>query len=200
MNALATGRAWWTAAGVAVLLSAIGAALLAWSIRDAAEASRALRAARDEHAVAEKRLAAALRGSDLVREIERTHAELVFRGIVNQERRLEWAESLAKSREARRVAELRFQIEPRRALNASGADGTAVVAFASLLKLQTSLLHEGELLGLLTDLRRDAKALHVPRRCVVQRLTSVGPDAGALRLRAECDIDLITFGAAEARP
>ena len=57
-----------------------------------------------------------------------------------------------------------------------------------------SLLHEGDLLGFLHDLRESGNAYYAVRRCAIAR-TGQAPTGTNIvpRLRAECDIDLITI-------
>jgi hypothetical protein len=184
---------------VCLLLAGAGASLLAWSVFEVADARRALRTARAEHAKAEQRHALEQRQRAEWGELERAHRKLVARGIVGAERRLEWSEALAYSRNARQLADLHYQIEPRRGLYRPGGD-ERVTAYASLLKFQASLLHEGDLLGLLEDLRDSVRALQVPRRCAIQRIPQATPHPLAPRLKAECEIDLFTVEMASLRP
>jgi hypothetical protein len=62
------------------------------------------------------------------------------------------------------------------------------------MRVDIALLHEGDLLGFLRDLRESGNAFYSVKRCAITRTgiaatgTSIVP-----RLRAECDIDLITI-------
>ena len=65
----------------------------------------------------------------------------------------------------------------------------------SKLKLDMLLLHEGDLLNFLADLQAGIKAHVSVRSCVVSRVErGAAPGATTLqpRLRAECQVDLIS--------
>jgi hypothetical protein len=177
---------------VALLLAGAGMSLAAWMRLEAAGADRELRAARLERAAAEERLGGSLRQAVAAREHSGVHRELVARGIVGAERRLEWSEALQQAGATRRIADLQYRIEPRRALRSAGVVPQRVAAFASTLAFQATVLHEGEVLALLDDLRRAGNAWHAPRRCAIRRNAPNAAGSTAARLRAECEIELIT--------
>jgi hypothetical protein len=60
--------------------------------------------------------------------------------------------------------------------------------------VDVAALHEGDLFNFLTDLRDTGNAYYAVRRCSISR-TGPAPTAAGLvpRLRADCDIDLITI-------
>ena len=66
----------------------------------------------------------------------------------------------------------------------------------SVMRLELALLHEGDLLTFLDDLKNAGNAYVSVRRCLITRSGSAASPAGTLtltpRLRAECQIDLIT--------
>jgi len=65
---------------------------------------------------------------------------------------------------------------------------------SSTLKVELALLHEGEQLGLLEDLRASGHAYYAVRQCSLARTADAVPAATvAPRLRAACQIDLITL-------
>jgi hypothetical protein len=63
---------------------------------------------------------------------------------------------------------------------------------SSTMRVQLALLHEEDLLRFLADLRASGNAYYAVRSCAVTR---VQPGSGAIqpRLRAECQIDLVTI-------
>ena len=62
------------------------------------------------------------------------------------------------------------------------------------MKVDLALLHEGDLLGFLKDLRDSGNAYYSIKRCNMTR-TGTAPTGLSIvpRLRAECEIDLITI-------
>ena len=57
-----------------------------------------------------------------------------------------------------------------------------------------ALLHEGDLLRFLDDLRNSGNAFYSVQRCAVTRTGQASTGSGLTpRLRADCDIDLVTI-------
>ena len=62
------------------------------------------------------------------------------------------------------------------------------------MKLQMKLLHEGDLLNFINDVRREAKAYVRVRNCTVTRTTRSGSPTGETALlNADCQLDWITI-------
>lgn len=178
----------------AVLLCAAGAALVAASRHVSADANRQLLAARAERAQAHERLAGIARDEREMTQRLEVYRKLAALNILGAERRLDWTESIARIRERRRLPELRYEIAPRRPLQSiAGAPGR-VESFASRMKLELGLLHEGDLLGFLGDLRASGNAYYAVNQCAIARAAAATVAAVlAPRLRATCEIDLITL-------
>ena len=122
--------------------------------------------------------------------------QLQIRGVVGEERRLDWIEEINAIRDKRKLIDLQYELAPQRPL-----DGTPVTGFgyyASAMKLQLKLLHEEDLLRLISDLHQQASALTQPKSCNVWRLSREAAEPGLplqipAQLGAECQIDWITL-------
>lgn len=184
----------WRAAIVALLLAATGAALVIAARQGIAQANQQLVAARAERAQLRERLARVTQDEREVRERAELYRRLVDLHVVGAERRLEWTESLARIRERRQLAELRYQIAPRRLLQSLPGKPGSVDSYASTMKIELGLLHEGDLLRFLADLRASGNAYYAVNQCSIARRTPPAPEATLVpRLRAVCEIDLITI-------
>ena len=137
-----------------------------------------------------------------IREKSVIFRQLEARGMVGEERRLEWSELLEAIRERRQLAGLRYEFGPQRPLDNTATMPTGLIYFVSPMSLQLDLLHEEDLTRLLADIRRQAKALIRIRSCVISRLTEgqagAADPAVIFNLRAECRIDWITLRQAHA--
>jgi len=120
---------------------------------------------------------------------------LVARGIIGEEKRLDWIDDIAAIKNARQLFNIRYDIDAQRALDYPGfAAGSGVDFMVSRMKIDMQLLHEEDLLNFIDDLAKRGKSYLSVRSCNVLRLDRAA--AGTLlspRLRAECTLDLITI-------
>ena len=98
------------------------------------------------------------------------------------------------SRFTRELLDLRYSVGRQQTIASIPGKPANVDFYSSTMKVDIALLHEGDLLGFLRDLRESGNAFYSVRRCAITRTgiaatgTSIVP-----RLRAECEIDLITI-------
>lgn len=127
--------------------------------------------------------------------------DLSGRQLIGDEQRLDWLEAIRRIKATRRLYDIQYEIAPQQPLDAAIAPGASggYDFLASTMRLQMQLLHEGDLLHFLDDLRRDVHAYLRPRSCVIERLAKIGSDVAptvagnAPQLRADCVIDWITI-------
>jgi len=184
-----------------VLMLAIGAASVVAALDRQAAAEREQRAAAAESAAFEQKLQ---RVSDEEKEIKlkaSLFGELQTRGIIGEERRLDWVELLKDIRDELQLIDLHYEISPQRPLDggepaasAGKSDATAFRFYASSMQLRLQLLHEEDLIRLLEALQQRAQALIQLKHCSLSRLprNSAERAASAAQLQAECQIDWIT--------
>ena len=118
------------------------------------------------------------------------------RGVVGEQSRLDWIESIARIKNDRKLFEIRYNFDAQRPLDYPGLVPTSSADFVvSRLRLDMLLLHEGDFLNFLADLQAGIKAHVSVRSCIVARVErGATPGATTLqpRLRAECQVDLIS--------
>ena len=184
------------AAPLAIALAALAAgAALIWGAGGALRDSQArLVVAQAERRAANERLA---RISEEEREVSEkidVYQRLKGLNILGEERRLEWADAIQRIRAQRELLDLRYAVERQRQLFSAAGKPANVDFFASTMKVQLALLHEADLLRFLADLRESGNAFYAVRRCELTRTGQAGTGATMTpRLRADCDIDLITI-------
>lgn len=122
-------------------------------------------------------------------------------GVVGEERRLAWIETLRAVAARVRLPSLRYRIERRTAYEAGLALDGVHRPFSTVVHLEAGLLHEGDLERLLRELAVQGTGLHRVERCDVRR---AGPDfvmrPDAVNLSAECELRWITLARPEGRP
>lgn len=187
-------RAFLAAVAALSCLLAAGVALFLAARQDVAAAGRELAAARGEQARAHERRVRAAQGADEAAARVAQYRQLAGLRILGPERRLEWTESLARLRAQLALPELRYQIAPRRLLQSLAEGPRGVALYASALTLDMGLAHEGDLFRFLDGLRQSGNAYYAVRRCALERVPAVvGPNSGGARIRARCELDLITI-------
>ena len=181
----------------AIMLLVLGAASLIASGYYLGEARTAQDATRLSRVAAQERV---LRVAEEEREIRDDlvyYEQMRQRGIVGEQSRLDWIESIARIKNDRRLFEIRYNFDAQRPLDYPGLVATGAADFVvSRLKLDMLLLHEGDLLNFLADLQAGIKAHVSVRNCVVTRIErGAAPGATTVqpRLRAECQVDLVSL-------
>jgi hypothetical protein len=113
--------------------------------------------------------------------------------IIGEERRLEWADAATRIRNQRELLDLTYRVDRQKLLKSLPGKPGSVDFFASKMTVQLDLLHEEDLLRFLADLRESGNAYYSVKSCSVRRIgqastgTTINP-----RLRANCEIDLVT--------
>jgi hypothetical protein len=181
---------------LAVVLTAIGIAALVTSQSSLDDAKRTRDASRASRVGAQERV---LRVSEEEREIRENLIDferMRERGMIGEQNRIEWIESIARIKNNRKLFEIKYKIEPQRQLDYAGVVATGGADLVvSRMKLDMLLLHEDDLLNFLADLQAAKKAYVSVRQCAVTRLEREAPTtATALqpRLLAECQLDLVS--------
>ncbi|OHC65032.1 MAG: hypothetical protein A3H93_01595 [Rhodocyclales bacterium RIFCSPLOWO2_02_FULL_63_24] len=123
---------------------------------------------------------------------------LKSRGYIGPEQRLDWIETVARIKATRRIFRLDYEFAPQRPVDASilpgGATAGGFEIMSSQMRLQMQLLHEGELLSFLAELREAVQALIQVRSCTLERLPPGNADRGNnAQLKAECVLEWITL-------
>jgi hypothetical protein len=114
--------------------------------------------------------------------------------VLGEERRLEWADAIARIRTQRELLDLRYRVERQKLLSAVRGKPANVEFYASSMQVNLALLHEEDLLRFLADLRASGNAYYAVKRCSLERTgQAVTGTLIAPRLRADCQIDLITI-------
>jgi hypothetical protein len=181
---------------VAVVLVAVGAATVAamykWTERVRLQNVSAQTARND----AGGRLA---RATEEEREISLNilqYRRLADRGIIGEERRLDWIERLATIKTSRRLFDIRYEIAPQRPLDSTATSGPAVMM--SKMDITLPLLHEADLFNLLDDLRATPRGYFQVKKCSISRSAAVDRKLLAPTLSAGCELDFFTIREPEA--
>ena len=185
----------------ALALLASGIALIGWADSSLGNARGALAAAQEERKQNAARLARIAEEEREVKANLAIYQQLKQLKVLGEERRLEWADAIARIRAQRELLDLRYRVERQKLLAAVPGKPANVEFYASSMRVDLALLHEEDLLRFLGDLRASGNAYYAVKQCTLQR---TGQAATGLtitpRLRADCHIDLITIIDGAAKP
>lgn len=176
----------------ALVLCGLGGGLVWWTQRETRFAENALRQADralDEIARKLRQFSAEeqeiLMKSAYFRELEK-------RRVIGPAQRLDWIELIEAIRTERQLFEIDYEISEQK------TDGAPIGAYRlqrSDIDFRLPLLHEGDLLGFLAELRARAPALVQVRQCQIARLPPpVERHSGDPQLDARCRVRLHTVG------
>jgi hypothetical protein len=178
----------------AIVLIAAGIACVAISDSWLADARKESVAAKNASEQARKRVETVSEEEREIKENMVWYSRMAKRGMVDQENRLDLIDSIAKIKAARRLYEIRYNIESQKPLGYPGMKPAgAVDLVASRMKLDMQLLHEEDLLKFLKDLDAAALSYISVRRCTLDKIER-GPAqalAAVPRINSSCDVDLV---------
>ena len=180
--------------GIALALALAGAGLI-WSANGArAAAQQQLAAAQTERRQNQEKLARIAEEEREVNQKIDLYRRLKSLNILGEEQRLEWADAMTRIRTQRELLDLRYTVERQKLLLSAAGKPANVDFYSSTMKVELALLHEEDLLRFIADLRQSGNAFYSVRKCDLARTgQAVAGATMAPRLRAACDIDLITI-------
>lgn len=184
---------WQLAVAVGLVLAAGAIAYVSLAGMRAAEAEYRAVAAR--HAQIDAKLRQVRTEEEEIRNRAALFVRLQERGILGEEKRLDWTEMLHDLQRRVRLPDTSYELSPQKPLE--GGDGGDYAFFASAMRLHLRLVQEEDLLDFLDNLQREAKALVLIRSCAVARRPATEPKNSLAQLAADCELEWITVRKAE---
>ncbi len=135
---------------------------------------------------------------DLLDQYRSLYSEYKSSGLVGQERRLSWIESLESTNQVLRLPTLGYRLNPQETFVRPGfllKRGVSVMS--SPMELNIGLLHEEDMFALLEGLRLSIKNLFTVDSCSISRNSPVGRSLDTRRpnLNSNCSIRWVTINA-----
>jgi hypothetical protein len=178
-----------------ISIAALGATAVQRSLFANRQMGQAHREATGQRSEIQAKLSRVAEETQEIRDKLKRYEELMARGYIGNENRLDWVEEIRRITVARRLLSVEYDLAPQKRIN-EAADGTTggYDFMASNMKLQMLLLHEEDLLNFLDDLRTSVSAYLRINSCNVERLPPPTEKHGAVALlKADCSIDWITL-------
>lgn len=123
------------------------------------------------------------------------YQRLIEEGFVGEERRIEWVEHLRQIHNAHKLFGIDYSIGAQEKYAPSFLPNLgSFVLERSVMKLDLAMLHEGDLINLLNDLKTRETAPAVVRDCEIVRVGNAQANSRDLvpRMQAKCEIDWLT--------
>lgn len=136
---------------------------------------------------------------DLVKNYGPLYQTFISKGVINQEPRLKWLETIDQIGQGLKLTKpVRYKLEVRKAFDApfSLPQGNFIL-FVSLMTLNMELLHEGDLFGFLNALEQQAYGIFSVPSCSIKRTTTryrlKDNTEWTTSLEAECALNWFTL-------
>ena len=126
----------------------------------------------------------------LIRQYYPEFIKLHDKGIIGQERRLSWIETLRRAGEYMKLPVLRYGIESQsRFVPDYSVNAGSFQIYSSTMKLNIDLLHEGDLKKLLDTLSAEAPGIYNVSKCTLRRSGEISiNNANKGNISAECEL------------
>lgn len=122
------------------------------------------------------------------------YQRLIDIGFIGQEKRLEWVDSLRRIHKDHKLFNISYSINPQEAYKINLVPNLGAFTLnRSMMKLELSMLHEGDLLTLVELLAKEQGSPFILSDCELTRTAVVNPNSFAPNMLGLCDIDWLTL-------
>lgn len=169
--------------------SLIGASMYLLKLQQSAKTQ-----AQTQNSQAREKYASAETDKHEITDSQPRYLQLVTRGFVGEERRLNWIERIKAIQKNRKLLPISYEIFPQQVFQLDDPAYTGELELrGSRMLLAMDLLHEIDLVHFLADLKEGE--FYVPTECTIMPPLSSTLTALTPRLSAECTVYWITLGA-----
>lgn len=120
--------------------------------------------------------------------------DLVNRGLLQPESRLDMIERLDRLKERHRLLGLEYEIGAQRPLPLPGDRAfNAIDVLGSRVRVRALALHEGDALAFFEDLAHPRRGFNPPGRCGLRKLEPGSETSISARVEAECTLEWISL-------
>jgi len=135
----------------------------------------------------------------IIREYYPEFIALYRKGIIGREHRLNWIETLRASSERVKVPGLTYDISPQEEYSPEfSANLGRFALYSSTMKLNISMLHEGDLSRLIKDMNEHAEGLFTITKCrFIRTSKKIIEKRDAKNITADCELQWINIRMAD---
>lgn len=159
--------------------------------QDQQSAKRAMR-------IWQTKINSSVQNNQIIDEFESNFLKLVNQGVVGEEDRLSWFETIQNTAKKRGMPSVKYSISTQQALNESNlkSEYRGIDVFKSVMTLDIKMAHEGDLFALLNDLKK-ADGLFAIDRCDIEKISKKDVDTDN-NMKAYCELGWYTFKGSRA--
>ena len=131
--------------------------------------------------------------NQIIDEFESNFLRLVNQGVVGSEDRLSWFETIQNTAKKRGMPLVKYSISSQQALEEKNikSDYNGIDVYKSVMTLDITMAHEGDLFALLNDLER-ADGLYTVDKCDIEKVGAKMVDTEN-NMKAFCELGWYTF-------
>lgn len=177
-----------------VLVLVAIAALIVYTQQQKNAAEQALQTQTNQLNQARQRYLASGQEKDTISQYLPKYQTLLQQGFVGEERRIEWVDALRKIHGREKLFNINYSIGAQEEYQPNFiSNAGSIKLYRSVMKLELSMLHEGDLLTLIEDLRQQQGAPFMVRQCEITRQNAVISNSFAPNMHADCELDWVTI-------
>ena len=140
--------------------------------------------------------------NSIIDQYETDYLDLVNHGVIGDEDRLSWYESIQRTSEERGMPSVKYSVSSQIKMNERevGKYFKGLDLYRSIMTMDIKMSHEGDLFALLNNLDDSANGLYVVDQCDLERIDLKAASATALNnMKAYCEISWYTIRASKKR-
>ncbi|HEB81230.1 MAG TPA: hypothetical protein ENJ11_00040 [Gammaproteobacteria bacterium] len=133
--------------------------------------------------------------NQIIDEFESNFLKLVNQGVVGEEDRISWFETIQNTARKRGMPLVKYSVSSQKKLKEANLkkDYRGIEVFKSIMTLDIKMAHEGDLFALLNDLRK-ADGLYAVDKCDISKTGKASRDS-IDTMKAYCELGWYTFRA-----
>ncbi|PKO25846.1 MAG: hypothetical protein CVU35_02095 [Betaproteobacteria bacterium HGW-Betaproteobacteria-8] len=121
------------------------------------------------------------------------YQRLIREGFIGEEKRIEWVDNLRTIHQENKLFGINYSIGVQEAYKPGfNLNPGTLALYHSVMKLELAMLHEGDLLLLMDELRARKITPFILRQCEVVKRAGATFDKFAPNLQANCELDWLT--------
>lgn len=177
-----------------VLILMAMAALILYTQQQKNTIEQALQTQTNQLNQARQRYLASGQEKDTISQYLPKYQTLLQQGFVGEEHRIEWVDALRKIHGQEKLFNINYSIGVQGEYQPSFmSNAGSIKLYRSVMKLELSMLHEGDLLTLIEELSQQQSAPFMVRQCEITRQNALINNTFAPNMHADCELDWVTI-------